>query len=47
MHALKKFPSAVDILSDMVQNSTLDEKEIEKERDVILKDVKVSYNLCL
>jgi len=39
--------SAVDILSDMVQNSTLDEKEMEKERDIILKDVEVSYHLCL
>ena len=36
-------PTAVDTLSDMVQNSTLDEKEIEKERGIILKDIQVSY----
>jgi len=35
---------AVDILSDMVQNSTFDEKEIEKERDIILKDMQVSHS---
>ncbi|XP_065909133.1 mitochondrial-processing peptidase subunit beta-like [Dysidea avara] len=35
----KDLPQAVDTLSDMVQNSTLDEKEIEKERGIILKDI--------
>jgi processing peptidase subunit beta len=34
----KDIPKAVDILSDILQNSTLDEKNIERERDVILRE---------
>ncbi|CAN6648175.1 mitochondrial-processing peptidase subunit beta [Trichomonascus vanleenenianus] len=31
-------PKSVDILSDILQNSTLDEKAIERERDVIIRE---------
>jgi processing peptidase subunit beta len=31
-------PQAVDILSDILQNSKLDESAIERERDVILRE---------
>ena len=32
-------PAAVDILSDILQNSKLDESAIERERDVILREM--------
>lgn len=38
------FLSAIEILSDIVQNSKLDEQEIERERDVILREMEVSLN---
>ena len=34
-------PSAVDILSDMLLDSTLGEKEIQRERGVILREMQV------
>lgn len=34
----KDVPQAVDILSDILQNSKLDESAIERERDVILRE---------
>lgn len=40
------FLSAIEILSDIVQNSKLDEQEIERERDVILREMEVSLNKC-
>ena len=36
------FVSAVDILSDIIQNSTLGENEIERERGVILREMQVN-----
>lgn len=38
------FLSAIEILSDIVQNSKLDEQEIERERDVILREMEVLLN---
>lgn len=39
---LHKFlPQAVDLLSDIFLNSTFDEEEIEKERDVILQEIRM------
>ena len=32
-------PQALDILSDILQNSNLDAKAIERERDVILREM--------
>jgi len=32
-------PKAVDILSDILQNSRLDESAIQRERDVILREM--------
>ena len=34
--------AAVDILADIIQNSTLGEAEIERERGVILREMQVS-----
>ena len=34
---------AVEILSDILQNSTLGEQEIERERGVILREMQVLY----
>ena len=39
----KHFEKALDILSDMIKNSLFLEKNIEKERDVILKEINI-YN---
>ncbi len=36
------FVSVVEILSDILQNSTLGEEEIERERGVILREMQVS-----
>ncbi|KAL5014370.1 hypothetical protein ScPMuIL_008640 [Solemya velum] len=42
----KDLPTAVDILSDIIQNSTLGEQEIERERGVILREMQeVETNL--
>ena len=42
----KDLPKAVDILSDILQNSTLGENEIERERGVILREMQeVETNL--
>lgn len=42
----KDMPKAVDILSDILQNSTLGEAEIERERGVILREMQeVETNL--
>jgi mitochondrial-processing peptidase subunit beta len=42
----KDLPKAVDILSDILQNSTLGEAEIERERGVILREMQeVESNL--
>ncbi|KAK2148358.1 hypothetical protein LSH36_501g05002 [Paralvinella palmiformis] len=42
----KDIPKAVDILSDIIQNSTLGEQEIERERGVILREMQeVETNL--
>ncbi len=42
----KDLPKAVDILSDILQNSTLGEAEIERERGVILREMQeVETNL--
>jgi mitochondrial-processing peptidase subunit beta len=42
----KDLPKAVDILSDILQNSTLGEIEIERERGVILREMQeVESNL--
>ncbi len=41
--------SAVEVLSDITQNSTLGEQEIERERGVILREMQVSlvtWSLC-
>jgi hypothetical protein len=38
--------TAVDILSDITQNSTLGEQEIERERGVILREMQVCFNVC-
>jgi predicted Zn-dependent peptidase len=35
----EKLPQAIDLLSDLVLNSTFNEKEIEKERRVILQEI--------
>ena len=35
----KDVPQALDILSDILQNSNLDAKAIERERDVILREM--------
>jgi mitochondrial-processing peptidase subunit beta len=35
----KDVPKAVDILSDILQNSHLDDRAIERERDVILREM--------
>lgn len=35
----KDVPKAVDILADILQNSDLDEKAVERERDVILREM--------
>ena len=35
----KDLPKAVDVLSDIIQNSTLGEQEIERERGVILREI--------
>lgn len=43
-HVTIMFLSAIEILSDIVQNSKLDEQEIERERDVILREMEVSLN---
>lgn len=37
--------TAVDILSDITQNSTLGEQEIERERGVILREMQVYFNV--
>jgi len=37
--------TAVDILSDIIQNSTLGEQEIERERGVILREMQVKILL--
>jgi hypothetical protein len=37
--------TAVDILSDITQNSTLGEQEIERERGVILREMQVCFNV--
>ena len=34
--------SAIDILSDIIQNSKLDEVDIHNERDVILREMEVN-----
>ena len=34
---------AVDILADIIQNATLGEAEIERERGVILREMQVQY----
>lgn len=40
VHLLKEdLPLALDVLADMLQNSTLPEDEIERERDVILQEI--------
>ena len=43
--------SAVEVLSDIIQNSTLGENEIERERGVILREMQVGnqvwYNMLL
>ena len=36
--------SALDILSDIIQNSTLGKEEIERERGVILREMQVMYS---
>lgn len=38
--------SAVNILSDIIQNPILDEGAIERERGVILREMQVSYTLA-
>lgn len=38
---IEDFPLAVDLLSDMVLHSKLDDEEIEKERGVILEEIKM------
>lgn len=43
-HVAIMFLSAIEILSDIVQNSKLDAQEIERERDVILREMEVSLN---
>lgn len=43
-HVAIIFLSAIEILSDIVQNSKLDAQEIERERDVILREMEVSLN---
>ena len=35
--------TAVEILADILQRSTLGEKEIERERGVILREMQVSF----
>ena len=37
------FVAAVEVLSDIIQNSTLGEQEIERERGVILREMQVGY----
>lgn len=40
VHLLKEdIPLALDVLADMLQNSTLPDEEIERERDVILQEI--------
>lgn len=40
IHLLKDdLPMAVDILSDIIQNSTMPQEEVERERDVILQEI--------
>ncbi len=38
---LPHLPQAVDILADIIQNPTLGEREIERERSVILREMQV------
>ncbi|MFC1768155.1 M16 family metallopeptidase [Nanoarchaeota archaeon] len=40
----KYFSLAVDILSDVIQNAIIDEKTLEKERGVILKEINMSLD---
>lgn len=35
----KDIPRALDILADIIQNSKFDQKRIERERDVILREM--------
>lgn len=41
----KDVPKALDILSDILQNSNLDERSIERERDVILREMQEVENM--
>ena len=36
--------SALEILSDMVMNASFDQQELEKERQVVLKEIKLNYD---
>ena len=40
-------PKAVDILSDILQNSRLEESAIQRERDVILREMQEARSLTL
>ncbi|RWW67878.1 hypothetical protein BHE74_00024644 [Ensete ventricosum] len=40
----KDVPKALEILADILQNSCFDEKRIERERDVILREMEEVYN---
>jgi mitochondrial-processing peptidase subunit beta len=42
----KDVPKAVEILSDILQNSRLDERAIERERDVILREMEEVCPTC-
>lgn len=45
IHLLKEdLPLALDVLSDMVQNSTMPEEEIERERGVILQEIGMCHD---
>ena len=35
----------MEVLSDIIQNSTLGETEIKRERDVILREMQVGYSV--
>ena len=39
--------AGVDIVSDIIQNSTLEERKIERERSVILREMQVIVCVCV
>ncbi|CAD5176096.1 unnamed protein product [Musa acuminata subsp. malaccensis] len=43
----KDVPKALEILADILQNSCFDEKRIERERDVILREMEEHNHLLL